>query len=1589
MSSIDERVVEMTFKNSQFQKGIQDTTNSLDNLKESLKLDGATSGLELVQNAASNFSLENIESSVANVSSKFGAFGAIGFSVLQKLTQDAMAMGKEMADFIWQPLTEGGKNRALNLEHARFQFQGLGMDVAATMEAANYAVDGTAYSLDAAAKAAAMFGTSGVEAGEEMKNALRGISGVAAMGGASFERVTDIFTKISGQGRVMGDDLNRLGYLGINAADVLADKFGTTQEAVRKMVTDGQIDFKTFAAAMNEAFGPHATKANETYVGSLANLKSSIARIGALYFDGLYDAQGAMIFEGHLIQQRDLFNAIRPKVNDLQKALVPLFQLWSDINRVSTDNLISFIDKIDFTDFTGGVAGLAEGFRNIFNFLQQLKGAFTDAFSAVFTPTNSQILTNLGNGFADLTSKLKLSDKAVGILKTSFTVFMSVIKFVWETLKALGSIIWEIMGLFAPLAEQIGGVFGDLFASFQGLNDFDGDGTATILDFFTKLGEFRDSKVQPIIDFIRNLREHLEDFLESADIGAKVTKIIDWFKDLGSNIGGVSIPLEEYGANLEKYWIEIKAFFVGLKEFLTPIFTDIKDFILDTDKTFKDLFGDITQDDVLAALNVAALITVGVVLYKQFKQVLGLIDAAKNVLNSYSNLMDTISARIKESKSDIFLKISVSIALLAASIWLLSTIEPVRLLTSMLAIVALVGLLLVTMKIVDKFNEKSLAKLNSVAASLVVLSAAIGILAVSVWLMGQLSLEQMGTALIGLAAALIALVGGMVAITRLSGDITKVAGQLLLLSVALALMAGAVWLFAQMDWDTMLRGMAGLGMALGGMVASMVLLSLLAKDSGKAAVGMLAMATALVILAGAVYLFGTMKPETLQQGLEVIAVIAIGMVLFAFAMQQLASKAMAGAAGMLLMVTALMLLVPVIQILGMMDPAVLAQGLNTIAGALIIFAIAAYIMQEKLAGATGIIVISAALLILAIAIRVLAEIPFEAALGGLLLLTAGIYILVGAATMAQGLTVGFTTLAAVVLAIGAAMLLAGLGVIAFAMGIALLGPALWSAAWGIERMAIVAEAISDKIDDLYNVSGALAVFGLAAIVAGVGAVVLGVGLLLMGAGLALISSVAYIGVSALQHLVEAVVKLSDQGVTLGLMGLAFGVLGTGLLVAGVGAITLGLGLITVATGIMMVSMAMMMLSSIPNPQAVLDFITGLINLIPVFLEAVGRGLVAVAEIIRANAEVIVSAFLSLVNEFLIGMQETIPLFVEAVVLLLSELIQGIITLIPQIVEAGVLLITELLMAIQALVPLIIETALVIITALVEGLVVLIPLLVDAGLRMLTGILEGIANNIGGVVTAATDVIVALVTSIGDNLWRIVEAGGNTILKFITSMTEYIDTNYKKFSDEGVRMVNAIAEGIGYGIGNIDLWALGQSFMSGLIGGMESEAEINSPSKRAIQMMSYIADGLSIGADKNSTRVEKTGKQLAGDVISGMKSAISRAASVLDSEMDMTPTIRPVLDLSDVRKEAGSLTSLLDPPRISAARSYSQVNSIDAEYKALLAQQQAVADAPKEEAATNLNFTQNINSPKALSAAEVYRQTRNQLSVAKGELENAK
>lgn len=316
--TIDEKVVEMKFDNKNFEANVQTSLSTLDKLKQKLNLNGATKGLENVKESAKNLSFNNIESSLASLEKRFSTTGIVGMTVIQNLTTAGMNLVKKLSGGAIDSILGGGKRRATNLENARFQLEGLLKDagkVEGVMKNVSDAVDGTAYSLDAAANVASQLAASGMEAGDKMFKSLRGVAGVAAMTNSSYEDIGRIYTQVAGQGRLMGDQLLQLSGRGMNAAATLAKYLNKTEAEVRDMTSKGKIDFETFAAAMDDAFGEHAKAANNTVNGAMANIKSALARIGALFYEPLIKQKGPLV---------QFLNEVRVAINGVKKSMEPI-----------------------------------------------------------------------------------------------------------------------------------------------------------------------------------------------------------------------------------------------------------------------------------------------------------------------------------------------------------------------------------------------------------------------------------------------------------------------------------------------------------------------------------------------------------------------------------------------------------------------------------------------------------------------------------------------------------------------------------------------------------------------------------------------------------------------------------------------------------------------------------------------------------------------------------------------------------------------------------------------------------------------------------------------------------------------------------------------------------------------------------------------------------------------------------------------------------------------------------------------------------------------------------------------------------------
>ena len=343
MNNIESRVLEMKFDNEQFESAVSTTMNTLDNFKEKLKFDGDTKGLQNLGKATSNYqyTLQDVGESLSNLERRFGALGTIGGRVLERLTDSAYGFVTSGIHNFLNDIVQGGQSRAMNLEQAKFQLEGI-LGSAEKVNRVIYSdilpqLQGTPFSLDQAAVVMGQLAASGKTSSEQIQRATRGIAGLAAMTNHSFADVGRIFTKVAGNGVMMAEELNQLSGYGVNAASDLSkffkivekdaskatpqtledmkaikEAFGEFNEAnIREAASKRMLHYGSMAAAMDVLYGEHAQKSTTMYTGALEDLKAALARVGA---------EPAAVKLEFL---RDAFNALVPAVDAVNAVLKP------------------------------------------------------------------------------------------------------------------------------------------------------------------------------------------------------------------------------------------------------------------------------------------------------------------------------------------------------------------------------------------------------------------------------------------------------------------------------------------------------------------------------------------------------------------------------------------------------------------------------------------------------------------------------------------------------------------------------------------------------------------------------------------------------------------------------------------------------------------------------------------------------------------------------------------------------------------------------------------------------------------------------------------------------------------------------------------------------------------------------------------------------------------------------------------------------------------------------------------------------------------------------------------------------------------
>ena len=415
--SVDNRVVKLQFDNKQFEQGVSQSMSTIDKLEQKLQFKNSAKGFSTLQSAAEAVHFDKLLDGIDAINKKLSAGGIIAAKFVSNIAESVANGVKKVEQASIGQIKSGGWARAMKIENAKFAVQGLKGDWDELYKAIDYSVSGTAYGVDAAAKAASTLMASGVDYMKvvdtkngqqltQMHKSLRAISGVAAQTNSEFDDIAHIFTTVAGNNKLMGEQLQQLSGRGMNAAAILAEQLHMTETDLREAVHDGQIDFQTFANAMDSAFGEHAKDANKTFTGSLSNMKAALSRFGA-------------VFATPIIQKTNtFFIALTGQINKMKKAIADTTEngkvleqhleghfakMWENLITLGS-TLVNSIDLTWFEKVADSVDGFVERLSDAF----EIMNAFASTFSTTTDKTAKKVYdtTTITEGELDAVERI-------------------------------------------------------------------------------------------------------------------------------------------------------------------------------------------------------------------------------------------------------------------------------------------------------------------------------------------------------------------------------------------------------------------------------------------------------------------------------------------------------------------------------------------------------------------------------------------------------------------------------------------------------------------------------------------------------------------------------------------------------------------------------------------------------------------------------------------------------------------------------------------------------------------------------------------------------------------------------------------------------------------------------------------------------------------------------------------------------------------------------------------------------------------------------------------------------------------------------
>lgn len=219
-----------------------------------------------------------------------------------------------------------------------------------------------------------------------------------------------------------------------------------------------------------------------------------------------------------------------------------------------------------------------------------------------------------------------------------------------------------------------------------------------------------------------------------------------------------------------------------------------------------------------------------------------------------------------------------------------------------------------------------------------------------------------------------------------------------------------------------------------------------------------------------------------------------------------------------------------------------------------------------------------------------------------------------------------------------------------------------------------------------------------------------------------------------------------------------------------------------------------------------------------------------------------------------------------------------------------------------------------------------PKLASAAKNMMAGLANGIKSSQGTVTTAANTILNNLQNSMRSKSSMFNSIGKQLMTQFIngirsmnaqvssaasaslSSAAARMRSYYSSFYSSGSYVASGFASGIRSRISSAASAAA--SLASAASSAARRNLRINSPSRVFMEIGRYVPEGFAKGIENYGHYVKRSVGDMSRTAIDNTKSAISRIGDAINTDIDSQPTIRPILDLDDIKTGAGLIDGIL-------------------------------------------------------------------------------